>query len=395
MKGVKLERPVIAMAMRAVDAGVMDVARAAEFAQCDPKTMQRHRKQWLLHDRKLPPEKLGHLLGRPRQLSIEALAALEGIIEYDPLVTMEEIHDDMVDLGYGSISNTLISRTKKRLGITQRRSSAFAHTQDPAQRAAYKVVIGEFSPQQLVFVDESSFDYRVCNRSKALGHRGDRTWVRTIFKRGKRYSLLAACSLSLPMFAAIIDAENMDGKDFGRWGAEALIPMCQRFPLDRSVLVMDNCAIHKLPATQQLFADAGECEEMDLDPTMSRRPVRAWRVDVVRVPFLPTSRANSVVAMSVSDKDERVAGTLQNIKKNIRPCFKRRSMAGERWMDFAYVMSGSGSPQAIQSSRSHVPLLYIVVRPPCSYVTRRQIGVPSSLQSGLQSHREMLGNDQG
>lgn len=241
-----------------IDRGALTTKVAAEVAKCSLKTIERHRREWRANGNQLAPEKLGYTLGRPRKLPQDAVLTIKALVEDDPLITFDEIADDMVDIGFEPMNDAMISRTLKRLGITRRKSSAFAHAQSDANRAAYREKLAPYDPRQLVFLDESSFDYAVCNRYKAWGHRGDRTWVRTIFQRGKRYSLLAASCLDIPMFACILESENMKKEDFYRWCEEVLIPNCRPFPERRSVIVMDNCSIHKPAATQALFEREGE-----------------------------------------------------------------------------------------------------------------------------------------
>lgn len=255
---IRLDRQLIDSLMRMIDDGVLTLAQATKYGKVHRTTMARHRKAWLEHGSRLPPKKEGYKQGRPLKLPVDVLVAINDIIDRDALVTTEELHDDLVDAGFPSYNSALLSRTRKRLGITRRDGSQFAHAQRDDLRADYRRRMGQYHPRQLVFIDESSFDYRICNRRKAWGHRGDRTWVRTFFSRGQRFSLLAACSLDIPMFAAIIDGENMDGLDFYRWVKDALIPMCQRWPNPRSVIVMDNCAIHKLAITEKLIVESGE-----------------------------------------------------------------------------------------------------------------------------------------
>jgi hypothetical protein len=68
---------------------------------------------------------------------------------------------------------------------------------DEEDRAAYMYhMSSEYTPEQLVFVDESSCDRRIA-RGYGRAVAGQRVTRKTVFVRGKRYSNLNLCGFCL------------------------------------------------------------------------------------------------------------------------------------------------------------------------------------------------------
>ncbi|HEY9754171.1 MAG TPA: transposase [Oculatellaceae cyanobacterium] len=98
-------------------------------------------------------------------------------------------------------------------------------------------------PHHMVFLDETSADRRCLTRRYGFSKKNQRACIRGLFVRGTRYSTVAL----LHKYAGIMDYEIVEGsftselmQDF----ADTIIAHMNAFPLDRYVLVMDNCRIH-------------------------------------------------------------------------------------------------------------------------------------------------------
>jgi hypothetical protein len=59
---------------------------------------------------------------------------------------------------------------------------------DEVKRTKYLCEVGQYRADQLVFVDESSFDKRTTHRNYGWSLRGERATKRCHFIRGRRYS---------------------------------------------------------------------------------------------------------------------------------------------------------------------------------------------------------------
>jgi hypothetical protein len=114
-----------------------------------------------------------------------------------------------------------------------------------------------YEPEQLVFVDESSCDRRI-SRGYGRAPAGRRVARNTVFIRGKRcpgsvflnvahnvsrYSVLPAISLEGILTVKIIEG-SFDSDSFARF-IDSLLDHMNPFPGPNSVVVMDNCRIHK------------------------------------------------------------------------------------------------------------------------------------------------------
>ncbi|KAJ8588418.1 hypothetical protein M405DRAFT_695360, partial [Rhizopogon salebrosus TDB-379] len=97
----------------------------------------------------------------------------------------------------------------------------------------------QYTPQQTVFVDESSFDRRTAIHGHAWALRGQRAVRKCFFVRGKRlYSLLPALSLDGILHASIVEGSFTAARF--REFIEALLLRMRPFPENNSVIVLDN-----------------------------------------------------------------------------------------------------------------------------------------------------------
>ncbi|KAF8800957.1 hypothetical protein BYT27DRAFT_7006896, partial [Phlegmacium glaucopus] len=119
-----------------------------------------------------------------------------------------------------------------------------------AKRALYRYQYGtQFTPEQTIFVDESSFDRRTSIRGKAWALSGQRAVRNTFFTLTNNslflfsYSLLPALSLDGVIFTKIVEGSftALRFQDF----ISHLLDYMQPYPLPNSVIIMDNARIHK------------------------------------------------------------------------------------------------------------------------------------------------------
>ena len=96
-------------------------------------------------------------------------------------------------------------------------------------------------PEQLVFLDESSKDGRSIARLYGRSRRGKRCIQTQTFSRGKRVSVLAALA---GFFAWGFTQDTFDRHLFHETFVTKILPQLSRFPLPRSIVIMDNARIH-------------------------------------------------------------------------------------------------------------------------------------------------------
>jgi len=126
-----------------------------------------------------------------------------------------------------------------------------------------------YLPNQLVFVDESASDRRI---HRHYGHSlcGERAHKKSVFVRGKRYiwcfrptvchsefiyrfSILPALSLDGILTVKIVEGSFTTElfKDF----IDGLLDHMSPFPGPNSVIVMDNCRIHRAQAIRDMIEE--------------------------------------------------------------------------------------------------------------------------------------------
>ncbi|KIK14598.1 hypothetical protein PISMIDRAFT_116735, partial [Pisolithus microcarpus 441] len=116
----------------------------------------------------------------------------------------------------------------------------------------YIARIGIYEPEQLVFVDESSVDHRTTYCGQAWSIRGTRAKCKAFFAHGRCYSVLPALSLIDGILHCNIIEGSFCTETFTHF-IEGLLDNMQPYPAPNSVIVMDNCKIHKHPEIQNLI----------------------------------------------------------------------------------------------------------------------------------------------
>lgn len=139
---------------------------------------------------------------------------------------------------------------------------------DEDDRAVYMYLMcSRYRPEQLVFVDESSCDRRI-SRGYGRAVKGQRVTKKTVFVRGKRFpsqpfdhghyylhghrfSVLPAISLDEILTVNVVEG-SYDLDSFARF-IDGLLHHMNPFPGPNSVVIMDNCRIHKSDTVREII----------------------------------------------------------------------------------------------------------------------------------------------
>jgi len=157
------------------------------------------------------------------------------------------------------VSNVTVWRALRYAGMSMKKVTKAARERDAVKRATYVLNIAQFLRHELVFVDESSFDRRVSLRNRGWALVGQRSILSTFFLCGKRFSVLPAISLEGILHVSIEEGA-FNSQTFKQFIAELLAIMNPYDPithLKNSVLIMDNCRIHKDPETLEMIYKSG------------------------------------------------------------------------------------------------------------------------------------------
>jgi hypothetical protein len=112
-----------------------------------------------------------------------------------------------------------------------------------------------YRPEQLVFANESHFNWLTLRRPYAWAKRGDRASRHKFQFQGAKYSILPALSLDGILHLEVVE-NAVTGASFRQF-VEGLLPRMNKWPLPNSVLVVDNASIHKVAGIRELVEERG------------------------------------------------------------------------------------------------------------------------------------------
>lgn len=171
------------------------------------------------------------------------------LIQRNPEIYLDELKECLLEEMGKQVSASTIYRTLAKLGFTRKTITKAARERDENKRAEYCARISQYLPRERVYVDESRFDRRTATRTRAWAYKGERAFSKVFFLRGKSYSVLPALSLDGVLHVKVVEnAFNM--VTFNEFIDELLEKMQAYDPVTHpknSVLIMDNCRIHKDP----------------------------------------------------------------------------------------------------------------------------------------------------
>lgn len=197
---------------------------------------------------------------RNRHLRDVDVEFLLGTIQKAPDLYLDELQEMLAQSCGVEVSCATVWRTLQRAGFTMKKITRVAAERSSQKRLEYLARIGQYDASQLVFVDESSVDRRTTYRGHAWSIRGTKAQRKAFFVRGRRFSVLPALSLD----DGIIHCEVVEGsfctETFTQF-IDGLLKHMQPYPASNSVIVMDNCKIHKHPDIQNMIEARGmRCE---------------------------------------------------------------------------------------------------------------------------------------
>lgn len=115
-----------------------------------------------------------------------------------------------------------------------------------------------------MFCDESAANERVGDRRRVWGPR----WVKIVhplpFSKGEKFSILPAFTAKGFLCYKVIQ-ESFNSVIFFYFVRDTLLPHYNQFPARHSVIVMDNCQIHRHPMIREVVEEAG-CKLIMLPP---------------------------------------------------------------------------------------------------------------------------------
>lgn len=185
------------------------------------------------------------------------LLIIQLIIER-PGIRLNEIQKELLDVLLVDVAESTICRFLHKSGFTCQRLKIVAAQRSLFSRQLYISDMSLYSPEMLIFVDETGADRRDTIRKHGYSMRGKPLVSHKLLIRGEHVSAIACISL-----AGVLDVmtvrETTDGDDFYTFIQYHLIPHLMPFngTNPHSIVVMDNCAIHHVSDVVSSIQDTG------------------------------------------------------------------------------------------------------------------------------------------
>jgi len=199
-----------------------------------------------------------------------------------------EVHQTFLQSGVcprAPAYRTLCEALQQNLDYTRKRLSKLARERDAHVCDGWKVrMLSSFSPKQLVLVDESAADSAMAHRTLGYSKAGRPARSnKFFFHRGKRYSALGPFVLDDGFLDSFVIEGGFDNESFLIALHQCVIPYLNPYPQERSVLVMDNCRIHRQHEVAQAVAQVGAMlvflepyDPVNMPVEVAYRGVKQW-----------------------------------------------------------------------------------------------------------------------
>ncbi|KAJ3497410.1 hypothetical protein NLJ89_g10351 [Agrocybe chaxingu] len=229
-----------------------DNEEIAELAGCSERTVREvlclNREFGVPHNLNAQPR------GGTRILNSGDIDYISSILDANPTLYLDEIQSKLLFYRNVSVSLPTLSRALRRLALTKKKVSAEAMERNELLRAVWLAEYGDIPAEYCVWLDESSVDDRTNQRRSGWAELGQACVCRELFIRGQRYSVLPAFSyegyIALDIFEGSVNKEK-----FIAFLQEQLAPKLNPYPGPRSVVILDNCAIHHDDEVRQIIVE--------------------------------------------------------------------------------------------------------------------------------------------
>ena len=189
----------------------------------------------------------------------EQLTVLQSFLN-KPGIYLREVQEELYDATGKWASCATICRTAKRIGLTRQKMKRVAIGRSHVLRGQYMADIDVFDNSMLVFVNGSGFDRRNLIRQFGYGYglRGITPVTHQLLVYGQRISATGVLTTRGIEDFYLVEG-SFNGDIFLNFVQRCLLSVMLPFDGDnpRSVLVMDNAAIHHVEAVIDLLTAAG------------------------------------------------------------------------------------------------------------------------------------------
>jgi transposase len=155
-----------------------------------------------------------YMQGRPRTFSAMQLRDIVGLVAEALYLYLQEISNWAAIALELAVPRSTLSRNLREAGLTLKRLRKAAAKRDPVHRQAFRdQVQAHLLASQIVCLDETSKDNRTLYRVHGRAPAGHRAILSAPFRRGTRYSLVAALSIEGYVATRVVEG-SVDGNEF-------------------------------------------------------------------------------------------------------------------------------------------------------------------------------------
>jgi len=222
------------------------------------QTVARIRSYLRAFNQAYPP--LFNLRGRPRVLTPAQESFIVDYLHDRPSAYLSEVQWVLQDEFEVIVELHTLSRAIRRQGWTRKTLKRHAAERSEHLRTRWLGRMAEWSPEQVVFVDESVSNERTGWRKYGWSPRGVAPIEIASIKRSQRWSILPAYSIEGWIEGTLCIQGSITAEIFNDWLRDTVLPYCRRRRLSGyppQVLIMDNASIHRSSTVRQLCRRAG------------------------------------------------------------------------------------------------------------------------------------------
>lgn len=195
---------------------------------------------------------------RERKLDNHHELYIIGFVLHFPTLQLSELVDKVREISGTVTSTATLCRLLAKHGFTRKKIQHVATQRRLDLRASFIASVYTFSREMFVYVDETGSKLKNMLRRYGYALCGSRAVNHQLLVRGQNITSIAAISTE-GLLAVEITANTVNGDTFYDFLRGTLIPeMC---PFDgfnpRSILIMDNCSIHRIQEVTDLLNHAG------------------------------------------------------------------------------------------------------------------------------------------
>ena len=196
--------------------------------------------------------------GPSRKLNdFEEITLLQTLLDA-PGIYLREVQEEMYDVFGTWVHCSTICRTAKALGLTRQKMKREAIQRSEERRAEFMAEISAFSPDMLVFLDETGSDRRNSIRQFGYGLRGVPPISQHLRIWGRRISGIGMLT-TRGMEDVYIAEGSVNVEIFLQFVQRNLLPFLNVFDDSnpRSVVIMDNASIHHVEEVVAMIRASG------------------------------------------------------------------------------------------------------------------------------------------